>query len=191
MKFAEDHFQNDEERDWYERIVRQVLGHPPSCLDGFQAERIPFEDDIWDDRVKWKIFCACGSESGKILGYPLGDLKPGYEGPVLFVSPLAFQCSSCDRVIEIIDTDQHGYDGECGHGAVTIRGEGDRATFVCQSCNAKTFRIATCFQHSHFDIIEDEPDLKSVAQNYFDWFECTGVCTSCGQEQSFGDYELA
>ncbi len=191
MKFAEDHFQNDEDRAWYERIVRQVLEHSPTCLEGFQAERIPLEDDTWDDRVEWKIGCSCGSKSGKILGYPLGDLNADYDGPVLFVSPLAFQCSSCDRVTEIIDTDKHGYDGECGHGAVTIRGEGKRAIFSCQSCNAMDFLVTTCFQHSQFDIIEDEPELESVAQNYFDWFECTGVCTNCGEKQDFGDYELA
>jgi|GEM_PF-1480326 hypothetical protein len=191
MKFAEDYFENAEDRASYERLVRQVLEHAPSCLDRFHTERLPLEDDTWDDRVKWKIVCPCGAERGKILGYPLGDLKPTYDGPVVFVSPLAFQCSSCDRAIEIIDTAKHGYDGECGHGAATFRGEGDRATFACQSCNESTFRVATCFQHSHFDIIEDEPELEPVAQNYFDWFACKGVCTSCGEEQCFGDYELA
>lgn len=189
MKFAEDHFENDEARAWFERMVHQVLDHSPSCLDGFQTERVPFEDDVWDDRVEWKIVCPCGEENGKILGYPLRDLKPDYSGPVLFVSPLAFQCSSCDRVIEIIDTDKHGYDGECGHGAATIRGDGNRATFACEYCSETSFRVATCFQHSHFDIIEDE--LEPVAQNYFDWFTCKGVCANCNKEQSVGDYELA
>lgn len=191
MKFAQEQFDNAEDRAWYERMVRQVVEHPPSCLDGFQTEPVPLEADTWDDRVGWKVTCPCGTESGKLLGYPLGELKSDYSGPVLFVSPLAFQCSSCDRLIEIIDTDKHGYDGECGHGAATIRGEGERSAYTCQSCGAMTFRVATCFQHSHFDIIEDEPDLEPVAQNYFDWFACTGSCTNCGEENSFGDYELA
>jgi hypothetical protein len=191
MKFAQDRFENDEDRAWYERLVRQVLEHPPSCLEGFRTERVSLEGDTWDDRVEWKIECPCGGESGKILGYPLRDLEASYEGPVLFVSPLAFQCANCDRVIQIIDTNKHGYDGECGHGAATIRGEGERATFACQFCCEMTFRVATSFQHSHFDIIEDEPELEPVAQNYFDWFACKGVCTNCGEEQGFGDYELA
>ena len=191
MKFAHDHFENDKDRAWYRRMVRQVLEFPPSCLDGFQVDRIPLEDDRWDDRVEWKIACPCGGESGKILGYPLRDLKPSYDGPEFFVSPLAFQCSNCERVIEIIDTDKHGYDGECGHGAATLRGEGDQVAFACLSCSEGRFRVVTCFQHSHFDIIDDDPVLEPVAQNYFDWFDCVGVCTSCGEKQSFGDYELA
>lgn len=191
MKFAEDHFENDEYRAWYERMVRQVLEKPPSCLDGFQAECVPLKDDIWNDRVEWKIICPCGGDNGKILGYPLAELKSDYDGPVLFVSPLAYECSSCDRTIEIIDTNRHGYDGEYGYGSATIRGQGDRKSFACRSCNAMTFRVETCFQHSHFDHVQDEPELKPVAQNYFDWFACTGICISCGEEQGFGDYELA
>lgn len=192
MKFNKHYnFKDDEDRAWYERIVRQVLENPPSCLDGFEIERVSLEDDTWDDSVGWKIACPCGGECGRIWGYSLTDFNPDYDGPVLFVSPLAYQCSRCARVIEIIDTDKHGYDGECGHGTATIRGEGDRTMFECRSCSETTFRVATCFQHSHFDIIEDEPELESVAQNYFDWFTCKGVCTSCGEEQCFGDYELA
>ena len=191
MKFAEDHFQNDEERLWYQQMVRHVLGHAPSCLEGFQTERVPLENDLWDERVEWKIACPCGGKNGRILGYPPRDFKEDYQGPVVFVSPLAFQCGRCDRVIELMDTARHGYDGECGHGSATIRGHGDRSPFACRACNAMSFRVVTCFQHSHFDIIEEEPELEPVAQNYFDWFQCVGTCSECGEEQSIGDYELA
>ncbi|MBI1248263.1 hypothetical protein GC197_10555 [bacterium] len=191
MKFAEDYFEDDQARAWYTNMVQHVLDHAPACLGGFETKRVPLADDTWDGRVEWKIACPCGSDSGKILGYSLAGLQPSYDGPTVFVTPLAFQCSACEQVIEIIDTDKHGYDGELGHGAATIRGEGARTTFACQSCQHTTFRLVTCFQHSQFDIIEDEPELEPVAQNYFDWFECQASCMNCGTEQSVGDYELA
>lgn len=197
MKFNDDlQFDDEAARAWYERMVRQVLEHPPTCLQGFETRSIPPADDFWDDRTTWNLACPCGNGSGQILGYSLKEFREDYEGPLMFVTPLAFRCSACRKTTEIIDTDLHGYDGECkarfgGYGAATYRGTGERAIYTCRECKNTAFHVTACFQYSHFDIIEDEPELESVAQDFFDWFDCGGVCTSCGIQQSIGDYELA
>ncbi len=197
MEFSEEfQFEDEAARSWYERMVRQVQGHAPACLRGFQSKMILPSDLVWDDRTYWEIACSCGSKTGQIIGYSLRYLKSDYEGPLTFVTPLGFQCSSCSLNIEIIDTDLHGYDGECkarfgGYGAATYRGSGKRSVFSCHECGDSQLTVIPCFQYSHFDIIEDEPELESVAQDFFDWFDCEVKCLSCGHSQSAGDYELA
>ena len=178
------------------RIRRHVMDHPPSCLSGLEPWLVVHADGAWNGQTEWGIQCACGGEVGEVLGYSLADLNPRYEGPLLFVTPLAFQCCRCERVTEIIDTDRHGYDGENkqkfgGVGAATYRGEGERKTFNCGECGKTHFTVTAGFQYSDFDHVEDEPDLEPVAQDYFDWFVSTGVCAACGKSQCIGDYELA
>ena len=112
---------------------------PPSCVGGFRLTRA--ELPIALDRVKsasveweiciksvWRLGCNCGEERGHVLGHPLRDLNPDYDGPE-FLGPLGFECSACGKVTEIIDTDLHGYHVEVariegGVGSVKVRGEG-------------------------------------------------------------------
>ncbi|HTN74148.1 MAG TPA: hypothetical protein VL096_02835 [Pirellulaceae bacterium] len=197
MKLSDDYeFEDDAGRLWYEQLVQHVLDHAPKCIGEFQVRLTLPADSIWENRTEWELVCSCGSKTGQILGYSLGDLAQDYDGPLTFVTPLGFSCSSCNRLTEIIDTELHGYDGECkarfdGSGAATYRGTGERKVFACEKCGGGQFSAKAHFQYSHFDIIEDEPELAPVAQDFFDFFECTGVCSGCGQEQSIGGYELA
>src|SRR5262245_7005437 len=123
-----------------EKMVRQVNKTPPSCLSGFRV--FPAHAEPWNDWTGWSLTCSCGATKGKLLGYPLKDFNPEYDGPPTFVSPLAFLCSSCGRTTEIIDTKQHGYNSEIDKAAgqkswdSNYRGTGPRQSAACLECGA-------------------------------------------------------
>lgn len=176
-------------------MVRHVQTKPPSCLRGFRITPVVrvHEFTHW---AGWALACSCGATKGKLLGYSLKDLNPQYNGPQLFVSPLAFLCSSCDKTIEIIDTKQHGYDAEISkpYGKTlntSYYGTGPRQVVQCAGCGRQEFSITAFCAHSHFDLIEDEPELEPRVQDYFDAFGCRGKCAHCGQESCLADFELA
>ena len=189
------YIESDPEWDaWYEDLRRQVATTPPRCLHDLRASAVgsPKEDDEW---VTWAIGCACGSKKGAVLGYPLRDYNPKYTGGA-FVSPLAFRCADCGRVAEIIDTGIHGYDGENDAMAgkinkTTYRGEGERTASRCPDCGERTYTVTISVSYPDFDIIEDEPELKPRAQDFFMAFDCRGHCPACGRKWGTGDFELA
>jgi hypothetical protein len=177
-----------------QKMVRQVQQQPPSCLRGFGVS--PSHVEPWNDWAGWALTCSCGATDGKLLGHPLKDCNPEYNGPPLFVSPLAFLCSSCGKTTEIIDTKQHGYDSEIGRAEgqswdSNYRGSGVRQSVPCPECGASQFSITAFCAHPDFDLIEDEPGLELRAQEYFVSFYCRGKCVACGKESSLADFELA
>ncbi len=179
---------------WIEKMVRQVQNNPPSCLSGFRVT--PAHAVPWNDWAGWALACSCGVRNGNLLGHPLVDCDPEYDGPPRFVSPLAFLCSSCGKATEIIDTEQHGYNSEINKAAgesddSNHRGSGKRQSVPCPKCGGGEFTITAFCAHSHFDLIEDEPELEPRAQEYFDSFDCHGTCVSCGKESSLAHFELA
>ncbi|MEM7227690.1 MAG: hypothetical protein AAF432_02640 [Planctomycetota bacterium] len=185
----------DEYDRWVGALHHHVRTVPPTCLGDLKPEAAnPVE---WDDGVKWRLRCACGGQYGKLLGYSLADLNPEYTGDPLYVSPLAFLCASCDAVIEFFDSKEHGYDAEItkGTGAVgdcNVRGEsGIRMTAPCLSCGATVFDLQMRCSHAHLDLIEDEPELASRVQDYFDWMMCTRTCQQCQQSSMLVSFELA
>ena len=148
------------------------------------------------DWAGWALTCSCGESKGKLLGHSLKDCNSDYDGPPLFVSPLAFLCSSCTKTTEIIDTKQHGYNSEIGKAVgesydSNYRGTGERQAVPCPECGASEFSITAFCAHPHFDLIEDEPALEPRAQDYFHSFDCRGKCAWCGKESSLADFELA
>jgi len=132
-----------------------------------------------------------------LLGYPLSELNPDYEAEPLFMSPLNFRCSSCGAKTQIIDTKEHGYNSEIARleGEQSFdsnyRGSGQPQEALCPQCEGSEFSITVKCLHSHFDLIEDEPDLEPRVQDFFDGFECFGTCSSCGEMTSFAGCELA
>ena len=125
-----------------EKMVRQVQQHPPSCISGFRVSQSHAEP--WSDWAGWSLACSCGATKGKLLGHPLKQCNPEYDGPPLFVSPLAFLCSSCGKSTELIDTKQYGYNSEIGKPEgqswdSISRGSGDRQSVPCPECGASEF----------------------------------------------------
>jgi hypothetical protein len=180
---------------WIENLVRLVQTKPPSCLSGFRTTPVA-RAQKYAHLAGWALACSCGSTRGKLLGYPITDFNPTYNGPPMFVSPLAFLCSSCDKTTEIIDTQQHGYDSEIskpyGKSSDTNRrGTGPRQVMQCSKCRRQEFSMTAVCTYSDFDLIEDEPGLEPRVQEYFDSFGCFGTCAECGQESCMAGFELA
>jgi hypothetical protein len=156
-----------------EKMVQQVQNTPPSCLSGFRVS--PAHAQLWNDWAGWSLSCSCGATKGKLLGHSLKECNPKYDGPPLFVSPLAFLCSSCGKTTEIIDTKLHGYKSEISKDTgesydSNYRGAGERQAVACTECGASEFSLAAFCSHPQFDLIEEEPELETRAQEYFDSF---------------------
>jgi hypothetical protein len=168
----------------------------PTCLQKFKAIGPKVDPEVWHQSVSWKLECPCGNSIGAVLGYPLRDYVRDYSGPETFLSPLAFRCAKCGMLTELIDTNEHGYDAENGkelkseYRGATIRGNGERIAFPCRNCKKTEIEPTARFFHSHFDLIEDFPELEPRVQDFFDAFGCSGKCTTCGTESSIADFEL-
>ncbi len=135
--------------------------------------------------VAWRVGCACGATSGAVLGYPLGDFNTGYKGPMLFVTPLGYDCAACGKVTDFLDTDQHGYNSEIGKlegggGSAAYRGEGKRTRFVCPTCRKD--RVEVTMQFAYWDgaleVLEEDPSLP--AADFFNMAVCLAKCVGCG-----------
>src|SRR5262249_44521776 len=142
----------------------------PSCIAGFELQRTtPKSRASQQQGTAFALSCKCGSKEGAVLGYPLRDLRRDYTG-TQFVGPLAFTCSSCQQLTEIIDSDVHGY-----HGALkrylgessppaTISGKGVRKTFECPNCSGTMLRVTAEFFYSGAEQdIEEEEHTGHVA----------------------------
>ena len=96
------------------QIQAHLTATPPTCVRAFHLSpgqlSQPFDGAL---TTVWHVACSCGADIGKVLGYPLRDLKSDYTGGI-FVSPISFQCGSCARATQILDTDVHGYHAEVG-----------------------------------------------------------------------------
>ena len=165
-------------------IEAQIRRTPPDCLRSFQLSPArlpkPFDDNV---TTVWQLACLCGSDVGRLLGHRLEKLNASYKGD-LFVSPLAFECSACNRLTELLDTDIHGYHAEVeklegGTGSAKLRGTGPRTKYVCPSCQESSFRMVVGFVYWDFDIIEDESHLP--AQEFFNEFLLYCTCVNCGR----------
>jgi hypothetical protein len=125
-------------------IVEYLTHNPPRCLSGLKPGLV----SVAADEVVWQLRCACGSDAGIILGYQLGDLKPGFEGSGLMVSPFRFRCGGCEREAEFLDTDIHGEASEfaamegSADGCAVYRGEGEPTEGACPSCRGRSLWAA-------------------------------------------------
>jgi hypothetical protein len=165
-----------------DQIAEKIRAHPPSCVAGLDLSTTELPVP-WNEAFKtvYQAGCKCGGKTGMILGYPLSDYNPSFDGN-LFVTPIAFQCAQCCSVSEVIDTAVHGYHAEVGKleggvGSATIRGSGPRSVFKCPNCNKTGFQITVGFVYWDFDIMYDEPDLSR--QNFFNVFLMYGHCQNC------------
>lgn len=160
---------------------------PPSCLQGLAC--VPTNlPEPWDDNPKsvWQVRCKCGGTTGRLMGYSLADYNDEYDGPLELISPLAFQCASCEHTAELLDTDIHGYhadidlrEGITG-GSCKIRGTGQRGSrlaFPCPKCNADIFSIIVGFVFWNGNELEDLFDGRW--EDLFNVFLCYAVCLKC------------
>jgi hypothetical protein len=105
-------------------------------------------------------------------------------------------CSECGSTIEVLDTKLHGYDAECDKASgvsydAHYRGNGPRTAIPCSNCGLTEFVAKATFGHSHFDLMQDIPELEPLAHDYFDAFTCRGTCCKCEKESILVSFELA
>ncbi|QDU63997.1 Leucine Rich repeats (2 copies) [Planctomycetes bacterium Pan216] len=158
--------------------------HPPHCIAGFNAKALRRKR-----LVTFQLACSCGSGTGQVLGYPLSKYNEDYEGD-MFVGPLGFQCSACQKTTEIIDTEKHGWNGELGC-SCTSRGTGPRVGFRCPDCGSQEMSVVVWFSNdgNELEMVEDDPTI--APEDFFGWFTATGICASCQAEHTIADFECA
>ena len=169
-----------------DQIADHIRSTPPACVNGFLliTAQLP---EPWDDSFTtvYRLACKCGNGSATILGHLLRDYNSDCdENDDDLITPLGFQCSQCNTVTEIIDTDIHGYHAEVakiegGIGSAKYRGDGPRTAYKCPACSKTTFNdVTVVFVYWDFEIMVDEPELPG--QEFFNEFLFYVSCKDCG-----------
>ena len=185
--------------------------HPPRCIAGFKAQPVElpgvefdghpsmsdFAGSPYADRISapenldiiFLLYCTCGSDRHYILGHYWRN--PDYNNVLVFLSPLALRCAACGKVTELIDTDIHGYDGECGHGVATKRGEGRREEYLCDECGPQPLEGFVRFEYPDDLFTEDFAEFRGREQDLFTWFSVAGKCVGCSRLLHVTEFECA
>ncbi len=165
-------------------VVEYLRQTPPRSLGGLR----PVLVSAGSDEAAWRLRCKCGSEHGTILGHPLGDLKPGFEGSGIMVSPFSFRCAGCGQTTDFLDTDIHGEGGEfktregAEIGCAAYRGEGEPSPAACPACRGQVVGGVIIVTY-HDERVEDwESDPAFPLADFFNWFRLDCTCRGCGRE---------
>jgi hypothetical protein len=132
------------------------------------------------------VGCPCGERTTYPLGY---HAKSEGDSPVdIFISPLAIECPACGRVSEILDTKQHGWDGEQGCDC-NMTGKGPRMRFPCPRCGEVPMAVAPGFSYQGDDF--DPKAWDGRPQDYFGAYWLYGKCSKCGKIVDITGFECA
>jgi hypothetical protein len=171
---------------------KRLRNTPPRCLAGFKVEPATLTGVALDGHGSglnkiYKLSCTCANDRFRVLGHHVKS----EQGGTVFVSPLALECALCGVVMELIDTDQHGYDAELGHGSATIRGDGPRTPFACDTCGVRPITAFARFEHSGEELADSFIEEFPNSQDYFSWFSLVGRCEGCKRLLNVADFECA
>jgi hypothetical protein len=176
----------------YRAAEEKLRNTPPRCLDGFKIAPVELKDVAFDGHGSdlnkvYRLACGCGHDRFRVLGHLLKNDR----GQAVFVSPLALECADCGTVTELIDTDQHGYDAELGHGSATIRGNGVRTHYACETCGVRPMTAFARFEHSGEELADSFIEQFPNVQDCFSWFSLLGKCDGCRRMLNVADFECA
>src|SRR5688500_14258299 len=155
-------------------IIRRVRVTAPRCVAG-TAPRLEAGEEAAEGEQFGTCFwlgCPCGCREAAVLGYPTV-----VRGEVVILSPLALECSACNRVTEIFDSDLHGYDPEvCGEPR-GMRGSGERQRYRCTACGHGLGEAVASFGFNDPEGLGSLPEgLAGREQDTFDWFTLEWRC---------------
>jgi hypothetical protein len=175
------------------QLIKRLRTTPPSCLSDFKIKpaQLPTPFDSNPCSV-WQIACRCGGGRGRFMGYPLKSYNTDYDGPETFISPLAFECTECNRATELLDTDRDGYHAEValregdGVGSAKLRGQGPRPSFTCPGCGAEQFEVVVGFVFWYPDELLEEFDGEW--EELFNVFLCYCKCAGCDEVSQPTDF---
>jgi hypothetical protein len=174
-----------------EKTARKMCTSVPRCIASFVV-KMTVKPEPWDasNLATWKLMCPCGAEEGAFLGYPLRHYNEEYKGTA-FIGPLGFECAKCKTILEILDTNHHGYHADACSSPSHICGDGPRERFACPGCGRNHFGIVTSFFYweASIDLVEDEPEeFFERAQDLFCEFVAHGWCDKCHAFVRFTDF---
>jgi hypothetical protein len=170
-------------------LVDYAYRHPPRCIKDLNP--VPLEDSVaglkrYDYVAYFRVRCPCAEPNAYLLGHFWEG--EGRTPAKIFVSPLAVECPSCGRVSELIDTRQHGWDGEQGCDC-NKTGEGPRVRFPCPQCGDAPLAVIPGFSYQGHEY--DPLNLRTRQQDMFGWFLLYARCSRCGNLWSVTDFETA
>ena len=169
-----------------DELIEHLQTTPPACISGFSP--LPTQlDKPFDDNPTsvWQLKCGCGGERGYFLGHSLSKWVEQKQGELdIFVGPLAIECSACDRVTELLDTEIHGYHADLAQregeiDSVKYRGEGPRQRYACPGCGGEEFTTKAGFVFWYPDELLEE--FSERYEDLFNVFLCHCTCTGCGK----------
>lgn len=167
-------------------LVTHAWDKPPGCLSAFVPVAVREPEgisNVFDELAVFKLACACGAWSWRILGYTHDEAG--------FVCPLNVECSSCAGRFLLFDIEKHGYDAELGHGCCSIRGSGPPVRYQCSSCAGDLFEAFPSFSYQIEPIEELGEEAVARIEDFFDGFGLDAKCVQCGGVQSVSGYECA
>jgi hypothetical protein len=175
--------------------VSHVKAHPPRCIRGFAVRT--------DTDVTRKVLAAAVQSSPAYVAFELGHrdssqrpvllgyfLEPPSDpaGENLFVSPLGIRWEPSGEVVEVLDCERHGYDGE-QDGNCCITGSGPRSPWQCPyGCREHVF--VACFSY-HDESPIRVPDAYLPLQDQFDWFVLAAYCRDRDAVVPITDFECS
>jgi len=182
--------------------------HPPRCLSGFYAQTVQLPGATFDGHLPqldvesppgvtidasehintvFSLACKCGGDSHYVHGYRWRN--PDFDNTVVFLSPLALECSNCGAKTALLDTDIHGYDAELDHGTATANGKGDSFVFECGECGRQSLKTYARLEYPGDLFDGDLPEFQGREQDLFTWFSLLGYCPKCSQLIPVADFE--
>lgn len=123
--------------------------------------------------------------------------RKAYDGRDLpvFIGPLSARCGSCDSVTPIIDTGDHGFDGEQGESSTASRPlvEARATRAKCCLCGCRDFALIARFEYlkNSERLGEIIPQAAGREHDFFSWFTLAGRCRGCGETVTIADFECA
>jgi hypothetical protein len=175
------------------QLVSWLRSTVPSCLSNAKVTPAQLPEPFDNNPCSiWQIACRCGDTNGRFLGYSLRNYNTDYDGPECFLSPLAFECSACQIVTELLDTDRHGYHVEVTRlegdetGSSKLRGEGPRTAFCCPGCGSEVFSVIVGFVFWYPDELCEEVDERW--EDFFSVFLSHCKCVGCGKTSQPTDF---
>ena len=175
------------------KYVEYSRHFPPRCiraLNPVSVADVPPEVRLHDAMLYFRVSCPCGEKVVHLLGYNYHDAA--YPKDDVFLGPLAIECPKCSRISELMNPEIHGYDGE-QDGSCTRTGEGERIRYETPCCGQTKLELLPGFSYNMEDFDEDFAGREEAQrpQDFFDWFQLCGRCSSCGAWHAITDFECA
>lgn len=145
------------------------LGRPESTF-------IPPNEEV----AVWTLGCACGGESGKLLGVRTADV---------YVSPVHFACSSCNKSTPVFNEAVDGWNGETDRKRRRKKTPPSTFALRCPKCKTTAWQPAIVLAYQC-----QEGDLGEAASRWQDFFDAAGIggtCVGCGTVSLPAGFECA